>query len=408
MKSFTLILLSILFIQTLSGQGGNKSKVTVLNLEESFSRQQDVPLSRFVDKITYIPLENNPQAMLGGLVYYEVTDEYVIVRQTRYDRTNQILLFDRNTGKFMREIGKNGRGPGEYYNYQFIPFDPVKKEFYAQGLSREILVYDISGRNIDVIKMPKIENKYGEVISLSTKPINFDNMLDDNVFVGYISNSFGIEQIKLVLLTKEGVLKIFPNYQALNAKIDGVLLVSRNSNNHTFYKWNNKLYLLEVYCDTLYEVTKNSLVPRFYFDFGKYNVTWSMRADANDFRGITFKDYFYIRDIDENKNYIIIEILYEGKDYTGFIEKKTNSVTLCKKSISGFSGFKDDISGLMDVRPLGITQKNEMVYVINPLYLMKFLKENPEKAELARTRFPWLKNIDEFSNPIIAIGKCRE
>lgn len=62
----------------------------------------------------------------------------------------------------------------------------------------------------------------------------------------------------------------------------------------------------------------------------------------------------------------------------------------------------------MDVIPLDFTYNNEMIYVIEPVKLINWSKENPEKAVLARAKLPWLKNIDEFSNPIIAIGRCKE
>lgn len=62
----------------------------------------------------------------------------------------------------------------------------------------------------------------------------------------------------------------------------------------------------------------------------------------------------------------------------------------------------------MDVLHTDFTQKNEMVNIIQPVKLMSWLKANPEKAALAKTKLPWLKNIDELSNPIIAIGKCKE
>ena len=67
MKIFLSIVFTILFIQSLSAQSGNKSKVKILNLAESFSRQQEVPLSRFVDKITYVPLETNPEALISAV-----------------------------------------------------------------------------------------------------------------------------------------------------------------------------------------------------------------------------------------------------------------------------------------------------------------------------------------------------
>ena len=171
MKLFNLLLLSILVIQPMSGQGRNKSNVTVLNFAESFAKQQVVSLSWFVDKITYVPLEANPQALIGGTVYYELTEDYVIVSQ-HSQAGQKILLFDRKTGKFIREIGKQGRGPGEFRTLTYIPYNSIKKELYAISPSREILVYDISGRNIIKINMPQIEDENGKIISLSTKPIS--------------------------------------------------------------------------------------------------------------------------------------------------------------------------------------------------------------------------------------------
>jgi hypothetical protein len=49
-----------------------------------------------------------------------------------------------------------------------------------------------------------------------------------------------------------------------------------------------------------------------------------------------------------------------------------------------------------------------MFYVIQPIKLLSWFKENPEKAQLARTKLQWLKNIDEFSNPVIAIAQCKD
>jgi len=85
-----------------------------------------------------------------------------------------------------------------------------------------------------------------------------------------------------------------------------------------------------------------------------------------------------------------------------------NTVTFCKLNSSGVSAFKDDISGLLDVKPVDITEKKEMIYIIKPIDLIKWFKENPEKAAASRKTCPWIKDIDEFSNPVIAIGSCKE
>jgi hypothetical protein len=378
MSTVASILLIMLIITTLSGQVENKSEVTVINLEKSFSNLQEVPLSLFVDDITYIPLETCPQAMIGGgIVNYEITDDYIIVRQYM-ERKYQIMLFDRKTGKFLREIGKNGRGPGEYSFFCFVPFNPVKKVLYAMSSSREILVYDVSGRNIDKIKMPEYEDQYGEVIPLGTKPILFENMLDDNVFVGQFYNLYGMEKYKLVLLSRESVLKIFPNFQSQNKQIKGIPVINRADT--TFYKWDNKLYYLEAFCDTLYEVTKKSLIARYAFDLGKRKLSWTKLADGSfsDTRNFSF-----ITDVDENKNYIFLKMrIASTGQFLGIIEKKTNILTFCKNNTWNDPGLKNDLRELLDVLHTDFTQKNEMVNIVQPLKLMSWLKENPEKAAL--------------------------
>lgn len=206
---------------------------------------------------------------------------------------------------------------------------------------------------------------------------------------------------KLVLFTKKGVLKTFPNHQTWNSEKKQVPMPPF-LNFGQFYKWDNKVNFIEAYCDTLYEVTKEKLIPRYYFNWGRYNAPYSKK------NVIDRRNYFFIIDIDENKNYIFFRCGFLKKDYTGFIDKRNNNVTFCKPGASGISALEDDISGLMDVIPMDFTQKNEMVYVIQPVKLMSWLKENPEKAAQARNKLQWLKDIDEFSNPIIVIGKCKE
>lgn len=61
----------------------------------------------------------------------------------------------------------------------------------------------------------------------------------------------------------------------------------------------------------------------------------------------------FLMDIDENRNYIFIQLYYELEVYTVFVDKRNNSVTFCRSGNSGISGLKDDESGLMEVVPKG-------------------------------------------------------
>lgn len=395
--TFYLLLLSF---PTSFGQNLNKSSLIVFDLEKAFSRQSEVPLSKFLNSINYVTLETNPHSIIGRFAHFEVTDEYIIVRDNSIPK--QILLFDRKTGKFIKSIGKYGRGPNEYSRFSYIPFDPDKRVLYAVNSLRQLLVYNLSDSDVEIIKTPDLVGS-GEIIQLKKQEMSFDIMMDDKIFVGYFINPLGMEKNVLALFTKDEVLKIFPNYQALKTMSHGV--GGLMNDNHTIYRQDNKIYFLEVFSDTLFQLTRDSLVPRYYFKMGKFNVTWQINATMDHKLGM---NYFYMLGIDESTKYLFINTLFKGTQYLGYVDKLKNTVTFCKLNSSGVSAFKDDISGLLDVRPVDITEKKEMVYIIKPLDLIKWFKENPEKAAAARKSCPWIKDIVEFSNPVIAIGSCKE
>jgi hypothetical protein len=400
MKQILTFYLLLLSFPTSFGQNLNKSSLIVFDLEKAFSRQSEVPLSKFLNSINYVTLETNPHSIIGRFAHFEVTDEYIIVRDNSIPK--QILLFDRKTGKFIKSIGKYGRGPDEYSRFSYIPYDPDKRVLYAVNSLRQLLVYNLSDSDVEIIKTPDLVAS-GEIIQLKKQEMSFDIMMDDKIFVGYFINPLGMEKNVLALFTKDEVLKIFPNYQALKTMSHGV--GGLMNDNHTIYRQDNKIYFLEVFSDTLFQLTRDSLIPRYYFKMGKSNVTWQINATMDHKLGM---NYFYMLGIDESTKYLFINTLFKGTQYLGYVDKLNNTVTFCKLNSSGVSAFKDDISGLLDVRPVDITEKKEMVYIIKPLDLIKWFKENPEKAAAAKKSCPWIKDIDEFSNPVIAIGSCKE
>ena len=232
--------------------------------------------------------------------------------------------------------------------------------------------------------------------------IQFYNILDTNIFAGYFQNYSGFENRKIALLSKQGIVKIFSNYLTWKRE-KGPGFMNPPGGPAKFYRWNNNLYFLEMFCDTLCQVTKDRLIPRYYFDTGHYKAEYSKQ---NEIVSDWYK-YFLISDIKENDNHIFITFSFDKKDYLGIVDKKSSALTICNIG-KGVSTLTDDVCGLMGVYPDHFTKNNEMVYVIQPTKLMSWFKENPKKAAEARMKLAWLKNIDEFSNPIIAIGKCKE
>jgi hypothetical protein len=404
MKSVVIVLiLSFCFLISCKNSTENcKSDFVKLDLEKSLSNPKEVSLRSFVDKVTFIPLETTPKALISQLTIYDVTDESFIVK-TGLFKDQHIFLFSRATGKFVREISKEGRGPGEFAAFTHIPYNKTKKELYAINISGEIQAYDIDGRNTDKIKIPSWKyNKDGKDKLLIPEIFNA-RMLDENIYAAYVKNNIGDDTKKIVLFSKDSVVKIFPNYLRWKGNVDVKTRVSESKALGLFYNWDNKLYFFETWCDTLYQVTREKLIPRYYFDWGEFKAPYSKQMEHLK----PNSNWCFMLDMEENKNFIYFVFTSNNNIHQGFIEKSTNNITICKPGYQHYC-IKDDLNGLMDIVPLQFTQNDEMIYVINPAILINWFKDNPEKAATAKQKLSWLNNIDEFSNPIIAIAKCKE
>jgi hypothetical protein len=385
-------------------QFGERNEFNVIKLDEAFAHKEQVNLSRFIDNVHFVPLETSSETIISQTALVDVSEEYIIVKNNLGSMNFQILLFERSSGKFLREISKNGRGPGEYHANSNIPFNQDTKEIYATSAKREVLAYNLSGKPTRKIKIPEFVDPEIPIEAFRRIMINPDHMLDNNIFCGYVINLQGWEKRKIILFSDSGVIKVFPN-RVMFKKSCSCIMHFNSIAKEKFYKWNSGLYFLEPYCDTLYQVTKESMIPRYYFDWGKHNIPYSRQALI--FHEGNYDNYFLITDINENNDFIFIRLYFDQKIYTAFVNKKENKITFCKLSSSGRSGLTDDISGLMEVMPHGFTEKNEMVYIIQPADLFKWFQQYPDKGANARARYPWLKDVDEFSNPVVAIGKCK-
>jgi hypothetical protein len=382
-----------------------------INFLRSLKNKESHLLSKFVDKVSYIPLETSPGIVVSDNAKFEVTDDYIIVTNLPAGRP-QILLFDRKTGKFIREISKQGRGPDEFSSTSYIPFNDKKNEIYALGPGRQILAYNIHGKISDRIKPPEWKDigvPDGEEESLAynilqSVHVQYYDILDTNIFVGYVQNRSGHEKKKIVLFSKDGFLKVFDNRLIFN--YDNWKQSWHPPGQFAkFYRFKDELYFIEAFCDTLYHVTRDKLMPRYFFNLGKYNPPYSGQPDImlNKHWG----EYFFLLNICENEHYIFVNYLLRNEPFLSIIDKRNNSISTCTTGHSGKSAILDDINGFIDVIPSSVTTKNELVYIIKAQELVKLCREDPGLYSAVKDRQPWLCEINELSNPIVAVGRSR-
>jgi hypothetical protein len=398
-----LYLLAICFIIiSCSNNSSKTANLDCIDIAHALENPKDVNLSQFVKSIEYIQLEETDQTMLF-LPLIEVTGDFIIARNSGPSAMGPILLFDRKTGKFIRTVGKSGRGPGEFQMGNNTIYNIYSKTLYGISYSHnEIVEFDTEGNFLGNIKLPimiykKVDQKMG------TPGINLNQYLKEDLFIASIQNFTGWDKRRLIIFSRDSIIKIFPNYlfwkrsnwQSLNS-------IGMNSN---FFRWNDQLSFKEEFNDTVFQITENSLMPRFVFKTGGLNPQPELMEQRIDLEMLA--KYYFIKDITENNDYLFLQLQYEKNMYTCFFNKKNKSTTMCKLNEGNKSAFIDDINGFIPIRPQKITQNNEMIFKLEADDITTWVKANPEKVKALGKNMEWVNSISPVNNPVIVIAKFK-
>jgi len=395
-------LVILLLLVSCSNNIKKTSSLDLINISDALKNTEEVKLSQFIQSIEYVHLEESNQTFL----YYpliEVTDDYIIARNSGPSAMGPILLFDRKTGKFVRAVGKSGRGPEEFQMGNLTIYNIYKRTLYAIGYNNDIKEYDTDGKFVGSFKLPvMIDEKVAE--KFGTPGIHLDQYLNKKVFVACIQNNIGWDKRRIVLFTRDSIIKIFPNYLFWERK--DWKYVNSFGMNPSFFRWEDKLNVKEEFNDTIFQITTNSLIPRFIFQLRGLNPPLQLQEQSINFEKIA--KYYFINQIFENSYYLFFQLGYGKNVYTGFFNKTTKKTTICKLQDTNKSAFLDDINGFMQIRPQKITQNNEMIFKLEAMDIIKWIKENPEKVKTFGKNMDWLKTISEASNPVIVIAKFKD
>jgi len=115
------------------------------------NRKIKIPLSKLVDSWDMVFLETTDASMLPELHRFAVSENYLCVA----GEGKPVKLF-KSDGSFISDIGKIGRGPGEYNStpYQIILEEKSKSIFMTSAFSvNKILQYDLNGNFVGAISL---------------------------------------------------------------------------------------------------------------------------------------------------------------------------------------------------------------------------------------------------------------
>jgi len=214
----------------------------------------DFPLSTIIEECEMIQLETNDNSLFESVYHIGLSDNYIAIHS--YGRM-PIKLFNRQ-GKFIRNIGSIGRGPGEFTSLYGIQLDEPGDRVYLTPFAgaKQILAYDLNGEIQQSIPLLFKQTKckvYIEknIVTVLSMPFN------DNIPVAY-QQTVGGELIQKLPVIDHLILR--PDFSS-------EISSSHNANAYDIQTlpWGGEAYDTLYHYDTKY----NKLIPKYVATFSE-------------------------------------------------------------------------------------------------------------------------------------------
>jgi len=360
------------------------------NLTEVFNSDYEV-----------IQLESKMQSLIGEIENIIITDSKIFILDS--EKTCSAYIFKEN-GEFVSKLSAYGDGPNSYREIGNFFVDTIKKEVIISQTFPAVLFrfnYDgllLGTKSIGEYARTLERNSYGNLCLFTA-----------NVYSPSRSLLYSV-----IIADSNGVVKSLYRPVVRDDSKQSLFL----SNNFTSFA--DSTSMIFPFCDTIFDISKDSLKPKFVISFGSHSVPKS-------FYNNNFKTPFgkLIKLLDKNDYAYCIEPFYESLNYIFFyyvFNSKRNSLCFYSKKtgkIFNSSNYNNNIDQIVHYFAAShfISNENKLITPL-PIYKLKrvlkklqkdlskeefqsYYKKNKKLVDIAATA----KNTD---NPILIIYKIKD
>ena len=409
------LLVGLLTACSPSEQKGHEGQIDVL---PAFENLTELKVSQLGKNIRYVPLETTDSSLIGAAYSIQLLEDGILVSYGGRTQAH-CYLFDRETGKFIREIGHKGEDPKGYSGPKAY-VHPVTGHLYFQRNPNKLMKYNQNGEFLGEVVMPN-------GISTGFYPsFNKEGML---VYEGPSLNShkrqlYYLDEVKGK--TGDITLPIVPNDQQSNAlnpseiqgisvwsggigkygllSYSGIIEMSLKNGTEARYPGNypatwpmeDGFRLYEAFTDTIYHVNGQALEPYLAFNLGDRRHPEEERGkkDGNE-------DKLTMTYVLETEGLIYFQCaknLYgDFQVYNGLYRKADQTVVMNKVQ----EAFADDLTHFLPFAPMTHTPKGEFAGALSIEQIQAWQEEHPD-AKLEGVLAP-LKDLDFDANPVVVI-----
>ena len=318
------------------------------------AKEQQLSLSEIAEKVEAIELEMTENSLVNIRNFERIiyTGEHIFVCEHE-----AIMLFDK-TGKFIRQIGSKGQGPGEFSGITRVAVDINNEHLYVLAREKKIICYDFDGKVVNeapILKSGELNfifytNNHLLYLLRTRERVNEDE-ISQTILYSFDNNLSLSDSIEI--------------NKATNNALPFALIIMQgdyifNDGENSFLYNSNAIS--EILLDTLYQLKDNRLDPYLKLKFND--------ADYKN-RTLSFDAQNPQKIIEEFDKIVSVNSFYKSSRYvfSTYLHRKINYLFCYDlKSGEGYKfkdGYKDDIHTKENVKIRPINTDANMFYYLH-------------------------------------------
>lgn len=248
MKKYILLLICVVLFACKSEKEENTSNSEVISVDWN---KLDVLSADNIEDLFFVPLETSDESLLGNGIEICVFDSLIYLRSDAMDR---LIIYDMD-GKIQKTIDRKGEGPEEYIGLRNFTVN-----------ENGIFIYDAAKRSI--VQYTK-DGVFKKSLRFSTYPGDYAFPYKDK-YVGYTSKpSEGKRAFSIYNTDGEFINDYFDNKgYTLDTSIHQTVPLSCDSSG---------CFISFLFDNSVYYYNGDTIVEKYKFDFGDYNMTDSRK-----------------------------------------------------------------------------------------------------------------------------------
>jgi hypothetical protein len=404
-----------------------------IDIENNIDKFKNFSISQLNNSITYIPLETTVENIIDKVKWIDFTDSHILIGNSK-----KTLLFSRN-GKYIKEIGKQGKGP---YDFQ-IPVSPQfvgEKIIVGDAIKAQVVTFDFEGNSLGKTPIPR--NHIG-----TSSARTYWLPISETQFLIPVPNQNGNTENRIILINHKGEIvkafknstkyKLMPIAEGDNRFAGGTLLVDGH-----LYRFDKKIRYKHALNDTIWQIEGDNLVPKHILRSGKYgtpNNLLGYGVESNEIKKAA--PYFFslfIKYTIETRNHIIFRSRYgnypesfprikvatqmgdrdRGYEIYGIYNKQTAKFFFVAPSGTDYQleplGIENDIDGGINFAPMYSPNERTLVSWFNAMDLKThvvsegFKNSKPKYPEKKRELEALANRLKDTDNPVLMVVTLEE